>query len=251
MSQPRIELRSVTKSFARRDGSLNVVAGIDLALAAGEFVCLLGPSGSGKSTILNLIAGLDAASSGEVLVDGAPVAEPSRRCVLVFQEYGIFPWATVRENIALGLRDRTTSEIESTVKRYVELVGLQGFEDVYPGELSGGMKQRVAVARALAVQPHIMLMDEPFGALDSLTRLSMRAELLRIWEREKTTILFVTHDVDEALQLADRIVILSPRPAKIVEEVAVELAHQRDVAGPEYGRIKRRLYERLGVSHAI
>lgn len=251
MSQPRIELRSVTKSFARRDGSLSVVSGLDLTLGAGEFVCLLGPSGSGKSTILNLIAGLDAPSSGEVLVDGALVAEPSRRCVLVFQEYGIFPWATVRENIALGLRDRPKKEIDETVDRYVELVGLQGFEDVYPGELSGGMKQRVSVARALAVEPRIILMDEPFGALDSLTRLSLRAELLRIWEREKTTILFVTHDVDEAIQLADRIVILSPRPARIVEDLAVELEHPRDVASAEYGRIKRRLYERLGVAHAI
>jgi ABC-type nitrate/sulfonate/bicarbonate transport system ATPase subunit len=247
----RIELKSVSKSFTRRDGELSVISGVDLALEAGEFVCLLGPSGCGKSTLLNLIAGLDRATSGEVLVDGTPVVEPGPRCVLVFQEYGIFPWATVRENVALGLRDRPADEIERVVKRYVELVGLQGFEGVYPGELSGGMKQRVAVARALAVEPRIMLMDEPFGALDSLTRLAMRAELIRIWQREGTTILFVTHDVDEAIQLADRVVILSPRPARIVEEVRVDLAHPRDVASAEYGRIKRRLYELLGVAHAI
>ncbi len=251
MSHSRIELKSLSKSFARRDGALNVVECVDLTLEAGEFVCLLGPSGCGKSTLLNLIAGLDRATGGEVLVDGTPVVEPSPRCVLVFQEYGIFPWATVRENVALGLRDRPADEIEKEVKRYVDLVGLQGFENTYPRELSGGMKQRVAVARALAVQPRIMLMDEPFGALDSLTRLAMRAELLRIWQRESTTILFVTHDVDEALQLADRIVVLSPRPARIVEVLEVDLPHPRDVASAEYGRAKRRLYERLGVAHAI
>jgi ABC-type nitrate/sulfonate/bicarbonate transport system ATPase subunit len=247
----KIVVRGVEKSFTRRGETLAVLERMDLHVDRGEFVCILGPSGCGKTTLLNIIGGFDTPTTGSVEIDGELVHGPDSRRVFVFQEYGIFPWATVWDNIALGLRRRTAVEQDKIISRYVELVGLEGFERTYPAELSGGMKQRVAVARALAVSPDVICMDEPLGALDSLTRLQMRGELLRIWKQEKPTILFVTHDVDEALQLADRIVIMSPRPARILEEVRVGLDHPRDVASAEYGRLKRRLYERLGVSAAI
>jgi len=248
---PKVVLRGVTKSFRRKTDVLLVLDCIDLDVSPGEFVCLLGPSGCGKSTLLNLVGGFETPSAGTVTIDGVPVSGPDRRRVFVFQEYGIFPWATVRDNVALGLHDTPAAEQRDTVQRYIELVGLQGFEGAYPSELSGGMKQRVAVARALAVKPDIIFMDEPLGALDSLTRLQMRAEILRIWQRERMTVLFVTHDVDESIQLADRVVVFSERPGRIKDIVTVGLPHPRDLVAPEYGRIKNRLYELLGVQHAV
>ena len=223
MSSPhKVLVRGVNKVFARKqEGDLVVLTDIELSIAPREFVCLLGPSGCGKSTLLNLVGGFDRPSSGTIEIDGESVAGPDPRRVFVFQEYGIFPWASVWDNVALGLRKLEKAEQHKIVQHYIDLVGLKGFEKTYPGELSGGMKQRVAVARALAVKPDIIFMDEPLGALDSLTRLQMRSELLRIWQAEKMTILFVTHDVDEALQLADRIVVMSPRPGRIAEIVPV------------------------------
>jgi len=250
-SSPKIRVRGVTKSYARKGDVLEVLSNVDLDVREGEFVCLLGPSGCGKSTLLNLLGGFATPNTGEVLVDGAPVDGPDPRRVFVFQEFGIFPWATVTENVSLGLRGKPKDEAAAIAQRNIELVGLQGFENVRPSELSGGMKQRVAVARALAVSPDLILMDEPFGSLDSLTRMSMRAELLRIWRQKRTTIVFVTHDVDESIQLAERIVVMSQRPGRIVEIVPVEMEHPRDVGSPEYVRIKKRLYETLGVRHAI
>ncbi|MBK7877027.1 MAG: ABC transporter ATP-binding protein [Planctomycetes bacterium] len=245
----KIVVRAVNKTFARKNDELVVLQDVNLDVAEGEFVCLLGPSGCGKSTLLNIIGGFDAPTTGTVEIDGEPVRGPNPRRVFVFQEYGIFPWASVWDNVALGLRDRPKDEQHRIVDHYIELVGLKGFERAYPAEISGGMKQRVAVARALAVSPDVIFMDEPLGALDSLTRLSMRAEILRIWQQERMTILFVTHDVDEALQLADRIVVMSPRPGRIAEIVPVEMSHPRDVGTAEYGDAKNRLYELLGVSH--
>jgi ABC-type nitrate/sulfonate/bicarbonate transport system ATPase subunit len=250
-ARAKVSVRGVDKDFARKSGELAALRGIDLSVQAGEFVCLLGPSGCGKSTLLNIIAGFETASSGTVEIDGAAVVGPDPRRVFVFQEYGIFPWASVWDNVALGLRHRSREEQHRIVQRYIEMVGLTGFERSYPSELSGGMKQRVAVARALAVSPEIILMDEPLGALDSLTRLQMRGEILRIWQQERPTILFVTHDVDEALQLGERIVVMSPRPGRIAEIVSVSLPHPRDFGSPEYGRAKNRLFELLGVSHAV
>jgi NitT/TauT family transport system ATP-binding protein len=247
----KIAIRGVNKRFPRRDGDLDVLQSVDLEIRQGEFVCLLGPSGCGKSTLLNIVGGFDQPTSGSVEIDGEPVQGPDPRRVFVFQEYGIFPWASVWDNIALGLRGRSKDEQHAILSRYIELVGLVGFEKSYPAELSGGMKQRVAVARALAVSPDVIFMDEPLGALDSLTRLSMRAEILRIWQQEGMTILFVTHDVDEALQLADRIVVMSARPGRIREVVEVGMAHPRDLGSPEYGRSRNRLYELLGVSHVV
>jgi ABC-type nitrate/sulfonate/bicarbonate transport system ATPase subunit len=171
--------------------------------------------------------------------------------VFVFQEYGIFPWASVWDNIVLGIRHLSRQEQHDIAQGVIDLVGLSGFERAYPMELSGGMKQRVEVARALAVSPDVIYMDEPFGALDSLTRLAMRSELIRIWEDRHPTILFVTHDVDEAIQLAERVVVFSARPGRIEEIIDVNLPHPRDLGAPEYGQVKNRLYERLGVSHRI
>jgi len=248
---PKVVFEGIQKVFEQRGESLHVLDDINLTVDEGEFVCLLGPSGCGKSTLLNIVGGFETPDAGSVTIDGVPVAGPSSRRVFVFQEYGIFPWASVWDNVALGLRDRAPAERERLVQETIDLVGLTGFERSYPMELSGGMKQRVEVARALAVSPDVIYMDEPFGALDSLTRLTMRAELIRIWKQQRPTILFVTHDVDESIQLADRIVVLSARPGRIADIVEVDLPHPRDLGSPEYGRIKNRLYELLGVEHSI
>jgi len=248
---PKVVFEGVRKSFQRRGKELVVLEDVDLVVHEGEFVCLLGPSGCGKSTLLNIVGGFEKPTRGRVTIDGEPVDGPSPRRVFVFQEYGIFPWASVWDNVALGLRHLPKDEQHAIVQRTVDLVGLTGFEKSYPMELSGGMKQRVEVARALAVSPDVIYMDEPFGALDSLTRLTMRAEIIRIWESERKTILFVTHDVDESIQLADRIVVLSSRPGRIADIVQVDLPHPRDIASPAYGRVKARLFELLGVSGKV
>jgi NitT/TauT family transport system ATP-binding protein len=248
---PKVVIEGVGKSFDTRKERLQVLEDVNLVVNDGEFVCLLGPSGCGKSTLLNIVGGFEKCSSGRVVIDGEEVRQPDQRRVFVFQEYGIFPWATVWDNVALGLRRRPLAEQKRIIQATIDLVGLTGFESSYPMELSGGMKQRVEVARALAVSPDVIYMDEPFGALDSLTRLTMRAELIRIWQAERKTILFVTHDVDESIQLADRIVVFSKRPGRIREIVTVGLPHPRDIGSAEYGRVKNRLYELLGVSHSI
>jgi ABC-type nitrate/sulfonate/bicarbonate transport system ATPase subunit len=247
----KISVRGVTKVFQRKTDVLEVLQRVDIEVRTGEFVCLLGPSGCGKTTLLNIMGGFERPTAGEVLIDGARVTGPDPRRAFVFQEYGIFPWATVWENVALGLHARPADERNAIVRRYVDLVGLKGFENEYPASLSGGLKQRVAVARSLAVGPDVLYMDEPVGALDSLTRLQMRAEILRIWAQEKMTVLFVTHDVDESIQLADRVLVMSARPGRIAEIVPVEMPHPRDITSVEYGRIKRRLFELLGVNTSV
>ena len=250
-TKPKVIFEGVSKSFEQRGAPLEVLRDINLEVRERELVCLLGPSGCGKSTLLNIAGGFEKPSKGRVIIDGQEVTGPSPRRVFVFQEYGIFPWASVFDNIVLGIRHLSKAEQHRIAQETIDLVGLTGFERAYPMELSGGMKQRVEVARALAVSPDVIYMDEPFGALDSLTRLSMRSELLRIWQEHKQTILFVTHDVDESIQLADRIVVFSDRPGQIEEIVEVDLAHPRDLGSPEYGVIKNRLYDRLGVSHTV
>lgn len=250
-TKPKVIFEGVSKSFDQRGAPLEVLQDINLEVRERELVCLLGPSGCGKSTLLNIAGGFEKPTQGRVIIDGQEVTGPSPRRVFVFQEYGIFPWASVFDNIVLGIRHLSKAEQHRIAQETIDLVGLTGFERSYPMELSGGMKQRVEVARALAVSPDVIYMDEPFGALDSLTRLSMRSELLRIWQEHKQTILFVTHDVDESIQLADRIVVFSDRPGRIEEIVEVDLPHPRDLGSPEYGVIKNRLYERLGVSHTV
>ena len=248
---PKLIFEGVSKTFTTGREPLPVLEDIDLEIREGELVCLLGPSGCGKSTLLNIAAGFERPTSGRVTIDGEEVAGPHPRRVFVFQEYGIFPWASVWDNVVLGIRRLPKAEQHRIAQETIDLVGLTGFEHAYPMELSGGMKQRVEVARALAVSPDVIYMDEPFGALDSLTRLGMRSELIRIWQEQRKTIVFVTHDVDESVQIAERVVVLSDRPGRIADIVEVDLSHPRDLGSPEYGRIKNRLYELLGVEHSV
>jgi ABC-type nitrate/sulfonate/bicarbonate transport system ATPase subunit len=230
---------------------VQVLEPIDLEVADGEFICVLGPSGCGKSTLLQIIAGFHAPSAGTVTIDGKAVTGPDPRRIFVFQERGVFPWLSVTDNIAFGLAALPPAERAERVKHYVELVGLRGFERAFPHELSGGMKQRVEVARALAVDPDMLFLDEPFGALDSMTRLTMRSELLRIWQAAKTTILFVTHDVEESVQLADRVVVMSARPAKIQRIVDIDIPRPRDISAPRYLELRDGILAEIGLAHAI
>jgi NitT/TauT family transport system ATP-binding protein len=253
--KPPIVLRELSISFPGKRGEppIHVLDRISLEVQNGEFVCLVGPSGCGKSTILNILGGFQTTSSGEVIVGGEPVRGPDPRRIFVFQESGVFPWLTVDENIGFGLLRKRRAERKTTVAHYVAMVGLAGFERAYPRELSGGMRQRVELARALAANPEIIYMDEPFGALDYLTRLKMRADLVRIWQREHKTILFVTHDIDEAVQLADRIVVLSPRPATIRDVVPIDLPRIRDQNSAGYLEARTRILtamESLGLAGA-
>jgi NitT/TauT family transport system ATP-binding protein len=221
---------------------------INVEVHAGEFVCFVGPSGCGKTTLLNIIAGFLAPTRGEVLVDGVPVRGPDPRRVFIFQEGGVFPWLTVWQNVGFGVRAADPAERERVVRHYIDLVGLTGFEAVYPRALSGGMRQRVEIARALAANPEVIYMDEPFGALDYFTRFKMRADLIHIWEKERKTILFVTHDIDEAIQLADRVVVLSRRPATIQTVVGVGLPRPRDLNAAEYLATRDRILGAMGIS---
>jgi ABC-type nitrate/sulfonate/bicarbonate transport system ATPase subunit len=241
----------VSMVFGKGDSTVDVLDDISLEVGLGEFVCLLGPSGCGKSTMLNIVAGFLNPTKGEVRIDNEPVTGPDRRRVFVFQERGVFPWLTVEGNIGFGLFDLSEAERAQRIKHYVELVGLKGFEKAYPRELSGGMKQRVEVARALAVNPDMLFLDEPFGALDSITRLVMRGELLRIWEAEKKTIIFVTHDIDEAVQLSDRVIVMSARPAKIQKVVPIDIPHPRDISSPRYLQLRDGILEAIGLAHRV
>ena len=234
-----------------RFGGIEVLRDINLSVKEGEFVCILGPSGCGKSTLLNVVGGFMQPTGGEVTIDGVRVSGPDPRRIFVFQERGVFPWLTVEQNIGFGLFNVPDEEKRRRIAHYVQLVGLPGFEQSYPRELSGGMKQRLEVARALAVNPDVLYLDEPFGALDSITRLQMRRELLRIWQAEKKTILFVTHDIEESVQLADRVVVMSARPARIRAVVDVDIAHPRDLSAPRYIQIRDRLFSEIGLAHQV
>lgn len=235
-----------TKQFVTKKGTVTALEDINLEIHDGEFVCLLGPSGCGKTTLLRMIGGLDVPTRGTVMIDGKIVDRPSPKMTMVFQEYSLYPWRTIAENVGFGLemmgvpKEKRTEE----VARHLELVGLQEFAGSYPYELSGGMRQRAAVARALASEPAVMLMDEPFGALDAQTRNKMQRELLTLWEKTKRTILFVTHSVDEAVFLADKIVILTPRPGRIHEIYEVKLPRPRDRTSVEFANLRKEI---LGV----
>jgi NitT/TauT family transport system ATP-binding protein len=239
---PKLQLRSVGRTFRSKRRRTLALDGIDLDVKSGEFVCLLGESGCGKSTLLHLVAGLDRPSSGSLLLEGKPVEGPGSDRTMVFQSPCLFPWLDVAGNIALGLeiQDRD-SEVERRVAELVDLVGLGGFERVLPRELSGGMSQRVALARALAPDPSVLLLDEPYSALDMFTRLRLQDELLRIWERRKVTTLFVTHDIDEAVFLSTKVVILSPRPGRVARIIDNQLARPRDRADPGFVRMKQEI----------
>ena len=247
----KLAIRDLSKTFRGDRDDVRVLEDIDLDVHEGEFVCILGPSGCGKSTLLNIVAGFLPPTAGTVRIDGEDVRGPDPRRIFVFQERGVFPWLTVEGNIGFGLGRLSRQERERRIAHYVQLVGLNGFEMAYPHELSGGMKQRVEVARALAVDPDMLYLDEPFGALDSITRLVMRGELLRIWQAEKKTILFVTHDIEESVQLADRVVILSARPARIRRIVEIDLPHPRDLSSRRYLELRDGIFEEIGLAHRI
>ena len=246
----KLAVRGVEMIFAGPP-AVRALEPIDLEVSDGELVCLLGPSGCGKSTFLQIVAGFITPTGGSVTIDGKPVTGPDRKRIFVFQERGVFPWLTVADNIAFGLADLPKDERAKRVAAHVELVGLDGFEHAYPHELSGGMKQRVEVARALAVDPDMLFLDEPFGALDSMTRLTMRSELLRIWQAAKTTILFVTHDVDESVQLADRVVVMSARPATIRKIVDIDIPRPRDLSSPRYLELRDGILAEIGLAHEV
>jgi NitT/TauT family transport system ATP-binding protein len=247
---PIIKVCDLSMSFAGKkpDGRVDVLRSISLDVQQGEFVCIVGPSGCGKSTLLNLIAGFIKPTTGSILVQGSPVTGPDPERIFVFQENGVFPWLTVEQNVGFGLARRPEENRREIVRHYVQMVGLTGFEKSYPRELSGGMRQRVEIARALAANPEIIYMDEPFGALDFLTRLKMRADLTRIWQEERKTVLFVTHDIEEAVQLADRVVIMSARPATIQTEVVVNLPRPRDLDSRGYLEVRDEIFHIMGMS---
>src|SRR3979411_1056061 len=234
--------------FTGKTAPIAVLENIDLEVFRGEFVCIVGPSGCGKSTLLNIVAGFFKPTSGEVLINGTQVSGPDPQRIFVFQENGVFPWLTVEQNIGFGLAQLSPQEKAPIIQRYVDMVGLTKFEKLYPRELSGGMRQRVEIARALAANPDIIYMDEPFGALDFLTRLKMRADLTRIWQEEKKTVLFVTHDIEEAVQLADRVLVMTKRPATIQEIVDVDLARPRDLDSRGYLEKRDRIFRLMGMS---
>ena len=228
MTGPKIAIKGVSKQFEVRGGApVPALAEVDLAISDGEFVSIVGPSGCGKSTLLYMLGGFVEASGGELLVDGRRVAGPGIDRGVVFQEYALFPWLTVFENIAYALRRKSmpAAEREEIVHRYVSIIGLTGFEHRFPRELSGGMRQRVALARTFVYEPDILLLDEPFGALDAQTREIMQDELLRLVKRNRKTVVMVTHDVDEAVYLSDRVCVMSQRPGRIVRAFPISLDH--------------------------
>ena len=250
-SLPIIEIRKVSKTYELQGQKIHALSNADLAIRKGEFVCLIGASGCGKSTLLRIIAGFEAPSSGEALMWGKAIDGPDPTRGMVFQDYALFPWLSVRENIGFGpkSRGRPRAEVRETADRFIEMVGLQKFADAYPHQLSGGMRQRVAIARVLANEAEIVLMDEPFGALDAMTRERLQDELLDIWERTKLTVVFVTHAIEEAIFLADRVVVMTPGPGRIESDNAMTLVRPRDVSSPEFNDIRRDLSARLHSHH--
>ena len=247
-----LTISGVTKRFAVGDGELEALAPIDLAIPRGEFVCMIGASGCGKSTLLRIVAGFEEPTTGEVSIDGKVITGPGSDRGMVFQDYALFPWMTVKENISFGPRQRhlPREEIGRTTDEFVRMVGLERFADRYPNQLSGGMKQRVAIARVLANDANILLMDEPFGALDALTREQLQNELLQIWKRTGVTTIFVTHSVEEAVLLADRVLVMSAGPGRIDSDFHIDLPRPRDVSSPEFNALRRDVARRL-TSHLV
>ncbi len=250
----RLAIDAVSRTFpgGRRHAPTVALEPTTLKVADNDFISILGPSGCGKSTLLRIVAGLDVPTSGRVFLDGAPVSAPGADRGMVFQSYTLFPWLTVRQNICFGLREKGVAQVrqDEIAARYVERVGLRGFENHYPKMLSGGMQQRTAIARALANEPKILLLDEPFGALDNQTRGLMQELLLGIWEVEKKTVLFVTHDIEEAIFVGGRVAVMTARPGSIKSETAVDLPHPRHYTiktTPAFSALKARLTEEIRV----
>jgi NitT/TauT family transport system ATP-binding protein len=248
---PIVEIKGVSKVFTLQDQMINALSDANLTIRKGEFICLIGASGCGKSTLLRIIAGFEQPTSGEALMWGKAIAGPDPTRGMVFQDYALFPWLSVRENIGFGPQSRglPRSVVKETVDKFIELVGLTKFANAYPHQLSGGMKQRVAIARVLANDAEVVLMDEPFGALDAMTRERLQDELLDIWQRTGLTVVFVTHAIEEAIFLADRVVVMTPGPGRIESDNRLELIRPRDVASPEFNDIRRVLSAKLHSHH--
>lgn len=237
----QIEVKEVSVNYGQQEALQDISLGIE----KGEFVCLLGPSGCGKSTLLNTMAGFIQPSKGSVTIDGKEVEKPSSKYVTIFQNYGLLPWRNVEKNIALGLETshKSKAEVKEIVKKYIDLVGLNGFEKKKPAELSGGMQQRVSIARGLAVDPEILFMDEPFGALDAITRMKLQDDILDICHRTKKTIVFVTHDIEEAIFLSNRVVIMDANPGTIKAIIQISLGKNRDRTSEDFLRIRDKIFE--------
>jgi ABC-type nitrate/sulfonate/bicarbonate transport system ATPase subunit len=246
MSADKIVVTDVHKSFESQKGALPVIGGVSFSVADGEFVAIVGPSGCGKSTLMNIVAGFERADRGSVRVDGAELAGPSPKGIVISQHGSVFPWLTVQQNLMFGLTG-DDGDKAALADHYAEMVGLKGFEASYPHELSGGMLKRAEVARAFVVKPDILYMDEPFSALDALMNLRMRTELLRILGEERHTVLLITHDVEEAIYMADRIMVLSPRPTTIQATFQVNLPHPRKLSSPEAQTLREDILRELGL----
>lgn len=246
-----IEIEHAGKTFVQNGKEFTAFEDVSLSIEKGEFICLLGPSGYGKSTLLNAVAGFSLVTSGSVKIDEKEVKEPSVRNVTIFQNYGLLPWRTVQKNVELGLEPKKLAKEERSkiADKYIELVGLSNFKKSHPKQLSGGMQQRVSIARALAVDPDIIFMDEPFGALDAITRMKLQDDILSISKQEKKTIIFVTHDIEEAVFLADRIVIMTPNPGKIKCVVTVPLRGHRDRTAGDFLQVRDKIFDLFNMKH--
>lgn len=238
----KVALENVSKTYKTKDKITNVLRNINVQVYEGEFVTIIGASGCGKSTLLRIIAGLDTDYEGTLKIDNEVTKTISQNRGMVFQDHRLFPWMTVEENIAFGLQNYPKNHRKEIVQHYIELIGLKGFEKSKPSQLSGGMSQRVAIARALALQPDILLFDEPFGALDAMTRIRMQQEVLNIREKERTTMILVTHDIEEAILLGDRVLIMSKNPGQIASEIKIELSHPRDRNSVEFLHVKEKIF---------
>ncbi|HEP8861246.1 ABC transporter ATP-binding protein [Pseudomonas aeruginosa] len=248
LTQPgTLEIRGLSKSYRIDGRPLPVLERINLGVLPGEFVSIVGASGCGKSSLLRLVVGLESEYEGQILLDGVPISGTSLERGIVFQDHRLFPWKTVEQNIALALKNQRQDKREKAalIAQHLALVGLTGFEQAYPHQLSGGMAQRAAIARALITRPKVLLLDEPFGALDALTRLHLQRELQSIWVQQRSTMIMVTHDVEEALFLSDRVIVMDPRPGRIRHEVRVDLPHPRERNSPRLQQLKDELLEEL------
>lgn len=237
-----IEINGITKEYTVNGKSNTVLSDINLNIASGEFVSILGHSGCGKSTLIRIIAGLESYQGGNILIDGSEASEPDTRRGMVFQDHRLLPWLSVYDNLAFGYYENDKAKKDKSIKDHLELVGLSNYANAYPHQLSGGMSQRASIARALLHNPEVLLLDEPFGALDALTRMQMQTEILRIWKQEKTTMIMVTHDIDEAIYLSDRIIILEGKPATVKCIINVDMGRPRLRTGYDFSEIRRKVY---------
>ncbi|WP_434797362.1 ABC transporter ATP-binding protein [Terrisporobacter vanillatitrophus] len=238
-----IKVNNLSKVFKdKHGGEVVALQNINLDIKRGEFISIIGSSGCGKSTLLRIIAGLETEYEGNITINDKPILSPSRDKGVIFQDHRLLPWLTVAENIEFSLSEDQLDK-EDLIKEHIDLVGLKGFENVYPSQLSGGMAQRASIARALANKPEVLLLDEPFGALDAMTKINMQEELLKIWEKEKITMIIVTHDIDEAVYLGDRVVVMSSRPGKIKRIENTDLGHYRLRTSPNFTKAKEKIYE--------